>query len=217
MEEIIAFANTYKEVIIGVLSAFVALVSAFFAARETRKQRTLLRETLREQIDRSSLDWGRDAITLMAEAVSLADGKCVTDFEHDKVRVSTQLSALADRGRLFFPNIDPERKGAEKEGAFRGTRPPILDALIYAHIEVKMLKEEENEGKAFLNRCRRLIVSELQSHLDPRRRDEIVGRYDAQRKDWRADALKRASALSAELASRWPQIKLEDYSETSER
>lgn len=207
MDELIAFLNTYKEIIIGVLSALVALFSAFFARGETVKQRALLRETLREQIDRASVEWGRDAINAMAEAFTLAEGKCINEFEADKVRVSMLLSALADRGRLFFPNIDTDRQGAEKEGAFRGVRPPILDVLVFAHLEVKMLEPVQNEGKAFLNRCRRLLVSELQAHLDPRRRDAIVGRYDAQQRADRADALKRASALEAELESRWPKLK----------
>ena len=85
-----------------------------------------------------------------------------------------------DRGRLFFPNLNPDRKGAEKEGAYRGHRPPILDALMWTYHELEALTREggpaSDDSAGFIDECRRLLVSELQAYLDPRRKDEIVER-----------------------------------------
>ena len=189
------------------VSAVVALISAMLARRETARQQSLMRESLRQQIDRASLEWGRETIDLMAEAERLAsaDGD-MAEFETEKRRIAYRLSSLADRGRMFFPNLDPKRKGAEKEGAFQGFRPPILDALVFSHFEMKTLQPGDTESIGFLNRCRRLIVSELQAHLDPRSLDQIVDRYDGQRKGHRDDALRRASTLRAELESRHPGV-----------
>ena len=114
---------------------------------------------------------------------------------------------------MFFPNISPNSKGAEKEGAFRGSRPPILDALMFAYYEVQALTRQggptADNSAEYIEDCRRLVVSELQAHLDPRRRDEILERYDDQREDHRGDAIKRANNLKASLAARRPEIKID--------
>ena len=188
------------------VSAVVALVSAMLARRETGRQRALMTESLRQQIDRASLEWGRETIDMMARAETLAEHPATETFEADKRHIAQMLSSLADRGRMFFPNLNPDKKGAEKEGAFRGIRPPILDALVFSHFEMASLEPGNAESVAFLNRCRRLIVSELQAHLDPRSLDQIVARYDRQRRTHREDALKRASTLRAELESRRPHV-----------
>ncbi|MEL6758076.1 MAG: hypothetical protein AAFP81_16720, partial [Pseudomonadota bacterium] len=60
----------------------------------------------------------------------------------------------------------------------------------------------------------RLLVSELQSHLDPRRRDLVINRYDDQRLDHRSDAVDRANALKSILKSRRPGINFGDRKET---
>lgn len=206
VEDIVGLLSQYKEAIVAGASAVVALFGAVLSGRETRKQRTILKETLRQRLDEASLEWGDEAIDALSAAEGLAAFTKTTTFGSDRLRVSQQLSALADRGRMFFPNIDERGKGDEKESAFRGSRPPILQAMIFAHLELKSVEAPHQGNAAFINRCRRLVVSELQAHLDPRQRDEIVGRYTKLRRQHQEDAVRRASALQAELESARPYL-----------
>lgn len=206
MDDIFALANQHREVIVAVVSAIIALIGAILSSRETRKQRAILKETLRQRLDEASLAWGDAAIDALAAAEGLATSEKTPGFATDRTRVAQELSALADRGRMFFPNLNEHRQGAGKEAAFRGDRPPILEALIFAHMEMKSIAAPEAVNAAFINRCRRLVVSELQAHLDPRQRDAIVGRYNTQRRSHQDDAARRASTLRAELESARPHL-----------
>ncbi|GAB5458695.1 MAG: hypothetical protein Hens3KO_17250 [Henriciella sp.] len=215
-----AFLSMLREnvdVLIAVLSAIVALIGALLSRVETRRQRAVQLENLRHGVDAQSLAWGNASIDLLNRAAMFARTRQHqqndTSFLQQRVNLMLGLSSLVERGRLFFPNIEPESKGAEKEGAYRGSRPPILDALMFAYYEVEALSRTEgptadNSGE-FIEDCRRLMVSELQAHLDPRRRDAVVGRYDDQRLEHRQEARKRALTLAALLKSRRPGLKIE--------
>ena len=202
MNEILAFINAHRETGIAVVSAFIALIGALMAGRETRKQRRLIAETLRQRLDSASVKWGDEAIEVLAAAEGLSRHPESPTYRADLERIAQTLSALADRGRLFFPNIEGGGKGSDKESAFQGSRPPILDALVYAHHELVSLKAGETPEADFLRRCRRLVVSELQDHLDPRHWDTIIERGTTKHVEHRKDAQRRASTLEAELTSR---------------
>ena len=209
-QDIFGLLNEYREAVIAGASAVVALISAFFSSRETRKQRNLLKETLRQRLDEGSMEWGDEAIDALSAAEGLAAFTKTQDWGKQRMEVAQKLSSLADRGRMFFPNIDEGRKGADKESAFRGSRPPILEAMIFAHMELKTIEAMHGGNAEFINRCRRLVVSELQAHLDPRQRDAIIGRYTKLRQQHQEHAMRRASALQAELQSARPYLFKDD-------
>lgn len=205
------------EIFIGILSAIVAVVSAVIARGETRKQRKLATERLRQSIDAASLDWGAAAIDTMARCATFVRTRHLHAnegaFMAAKSNMLILLSTLVDRGRMFFPNIDPDGMGAEKEGAYRGLRPPILDALMYTYSEIEATEREgglpSEESGAFIDECRRLLVSELQAHLDPRRLNKIVERYDDQSKATRKNSLQQAASLRGRLLTRRPNVVLD--------
>jgi hypothetical protein len=142
-------------------------------------------------------------------------------FQANKANLLVALSALVDRGRMFFPNLDPEQKGAEKEGAYRGHRPPILDALMWTYHELEALTREggtsSEDCASYIDECRRLLVSELQAHLDPRRMDEIVERYDDQTQDARSEAIAKSKALKTILETRRPGFVFGDAAQAGQR
>lgn len=205
------------EVVIGVLSAIVALVSALVARGETAKQRRLQTERLRQSIDAASLDWGNGAIDTLARCTVFARTRHMhpndAAFMAAKTNMLIMLSTLVDRGRMFFPNLSPDQKGADKEAAYQGVRPPILDAVMFTYHEMEAQTREgglpSEESAAFIEECRRLLVSELQAHLDPRRHDKIFERYDQQSQEARKDALERSRALRGKLLTRRPNVSLE--------
>jgi len=217
LNSIISMGRDHLDVVIAAASAIVALVGAFLARNETRKQRLIQVERLRTDIDQASLQWGVGAIDAMGRAAAFARTREQhandNSFNGAKLNLAVALSTMVEQGRLYFPNIDPASKGAEKPGAYRGSRPPILDALMFAFYELQAVTRQggptgDNSGN-FIDECRRLLVSELQAHLDPRRLDEVVERYDEQRADHRSDAIKRAGNLKASLSARRPEITID--------
>lgn len=205
--------RTNIETVFAIGSAIIAVFSAAAARRETGRQRALQTETLRQAIDRASLEWGGEAISVLSRAQSLAErsDKGINTLELVTARadLAEALSALVDRGRLFFPNVRDDGHGAQKESAFQGHRPPILDALMFVYYEMRALGSGNIPGEdacAYVVQCRRLFVSELQAHLDPRRLDTIVGRYDAQREADRNAALYRTGELRLVLEARRPGL-----------
>ena len=216
-ETLLDLVRSYPEMIVAILSALVALVSAFVARGETAKQRKLQTERLRQGIDGASLDWGGAAIDALARCAVFARTRHMhtndATFEASRTGLLVTLSTLVDRGRMFFPNIAPDKSGAGKESAYQGKRPPILNALMFSYHEVQGIVREggpsSEESAAFIDDCRRLLVSELQAHLDPRRLDQIVGRYDQQTRETRKHALDRSEALRSILLARRPNVDLE--------
>ena len=222
LENLFMWLQNHLEVVIALLSAGVAVFGALISRNETRKQRALQMENLRHSVDAQSLAWGNACIDVLNRAAMFARTRQHqandASFFQQRVNMMLAISSLVERGRLFFPNIDPESKGGEKEGAYRGSRPPVLDALMFAYYEIEALTRQggptaDNSGE-FIEDCRRLVVSELQAHLDPRRRDLVINRYDNQRLDHRSDAVDRANALKSILKSRRPGINLGDRKET---
>lgn len=210
-------ASTNWTLIVTVASAIFAIIGAITSHLETRRQERIRVETLRMHVDGASLDWGFQAIDVLGRIAMFARTRRsqTSDqaFHNNKVNLMIQLSSIIDRGRMFFPNIDPSGKGAEKEGAYRGSRPPILDAMVYAYYELESMTREGgptgDNSAAYFDDCKRLVVSELQAHTDPRRRDMILGRYDKQRRNHREDAINRAGTLKNKLKARRPQLDFE--------
>ena len=121
LDNLVAWMQNHIEVVVAILSAIVALVGAFISQRETQKQRALQLENLRHNVDSQSLAWGNACIDLLNRAAMFARTRQHqsndASFLQQRVNMMLGLSSLVERGRLFFPNIDPNRKGSEKEGA----------------------------------------------------------------------------------------------------
>ncbi len=222
LDTIFAWLQSHLDVLIALISALVAVLGALISRNETRKQRALQLENIRHNLDAQSLGWGNACIDVLNKAAMFARTRQHqsndASFLQQRVNMMLAISSLVERGRLFFPNNDPESKGSDKEGAYRGHRPPILDALMCAYYEVEALSRQggptADNSAEFIEDCRRLLVSELQAHFDPRRRDTVVERYDAQRLDQRREAIDRVGTLKSTLKSRRPGI---DLGESKER
>ena len=185
LEQILDWFRENLDVAVTIISALVAVVSAIVARGETRAQRQLQQAAVRVEIDRQSLDWGDEVIDTLADAGALATSTASMtsqEFLSRRDSLGARLSALADRGRLFFPNYKPHTKGQDKDGAYKGHRPPILFAVIIAYYQVRNLQfgsvRTGEEAAGFLFQLRRLFVSELQDFLDPNHRNSLVERAD---------------------------------------
>jgi hypothetical protein len=57
-------------------------------------------------------------------------------------------SILIEQGRMFFRNQEAESHGQEKEPAYRGFRPRILDPLLVAHLIARRWLDGNAESRA---------------------------------------------------------------------
>ncbi len=78
-------------------------------------------------------------------------------------------------GRWYFPNRDHDKKGKNKEPAYRGVRQPCLDWVVFAY---DIFADQQNTvgAREQLVSCQRHFVSCIQEVLDPRSREEAIER-----------------------------------------
>jgi hypothetical protein len=158
-------------------SALVAAVSFFFNWRMVQKQETRANAQLKQAHDSDLIRWSDEVIGVLAEAYEMLreKGKSYPDAEFVVRRVAKRahLSALIDRGRLFFPNRMDGKKGLDKDVAFQGSRQPALDALVDAYDLLGVAGDtpgpEAARAEEFLQQRRR-FVSEVFKAVDPVRR-----------------------------------------------
>jgi hypothetical protein len=115
--------------IASIVSACVAAGGLFFAWRQSREATLRRADVLR---------WAEDAIDqlqMLLVICVLDEGELDPAFERAKLAaIMLTTSTLAERGRLFFKNeIRGDGHGQDKEPAYQGYRPKILDQLVVAH------------------------------------------------------------------------------------
>ena len=197
---------------VAALSAALALASLVLNWLVVRRQTALQFESLKAQMDAEVLAWVHEAINLVSQGAALARGRGAVyapeEFGRLALETGQKLSSVADRGRLFFPNEAPDQHGQDKEAAFQGYRPPILDAVVFACGQVERLDPgaagADEEALAFLVKCRRLLVSEAQNAIDPRRRGQMLRRLALGRMDDKKSSFAIAAELGEAMEARFP-------------
>lgn len=222
LEHLFGWFQNNMAACVAVISAIVALVAAAISRHETRKQRVLQQQNMRNNLDAQSVGWGNACIDTLNRAAMFARTRQHqandAGFLQQRVNMMLSISSLIERGRLFFPDIDLQAKSAADATVFGHARPPILQALSLAYHEVDALTRQggptADNSAEFIDGCRRLLVSELQAHLHDQRQSTLADRYDDQTEGRRVDAINRAETLKTLLKSRRPGINLSDRQET---
>jgi hypothetical protein len=199
--------------IAATVSTAVAVASLALNFVLVRRQAAIQLEDLKAQVDRDILGWAGEAMRALAEAErvicelrSHGNGEV---FEMSRYEVSSRLSELADRGRLFFPNLPDPFHGRDREAAFQGLRPPILDAMVFAYHAVERVQPSQHNPGAvadFLRRCRRVLVSEVQVAIDPRRRARVIAALSKARGGGGRQGFRHAGELAAALEDLFPGV-----------
>lgn len=193
------------------LSAIVASVSLVLSLVVMMRQTRMQSESLKAQLDADVLAWAHEVIDTLSEGSALAQARGAMlsggEFSRARAHIVQRLSAQADRGRLFFPNEIPDQYGTHNVGAFQGVRPPILDAMVFACCRLDNMSGDggpDEDVARYLIECRRLVVTEAQNAINPRRRRAILARLAEGRKDDATPSEHAAGALHAELAKAHP-------------
>ena len=113
-------------------------------------------------------EWGTECINILSEAehLRLMD-RHESDYHLRKQKVLFRLSALIDRGRLLFNNVEKKAYGKYKYPAYRGLRPKILDPLVAYYKSLEEPQVHESVVSIRLNKWRRYFVSVLQDEAGP--------------------------------------------------
>lgn len=211
IETIVASWGVNEWVAVG--SAAIAFLSFVFNWLVVSRQTELQAETLKAEMDRDVLAWAHEAIDALSEGVWLARAHAGSQNRAALVepisKLSWRLSALADRGRMFFPNLAPAEHGLDKPGAFQGYRPPVLDAVLFGLYQVEQLtptNPSSEQAMKFIQDCRRLMVSEVQYAIDPRRKGRMLKRMMRGAKQSHVAGFRIAADLASNMRTRYPDL-----------
>lgn len=193
------------------LSAAVVSVIALVLNYTVIIRQTLVQaEGLRATLSIATLEWGRQAVEAISSGMTLTDSHELVDperFRIEQKKIANTISSLADQGRFYFPNFRPKDDPRQVHGsAFSGHRPPVLDALVFAFHRVSKLNADDDMKEAwdFLLECRRLLVTEIQEAVGPRRRGDLIRRLTrgSVTDDYRS--FRKAAELGNKLESEFP-------------
>lgn len=173
------------EILLAIGSAAIALISLLLNWRLVRQQAKREIEALRLQKDAELIKWADETIdTLAAIQMLLRDrAKLISadDFLKGRSRLRTELSAVIDRGRLFFPSAEAH-DAAGAETAYSGADDPVIAALNKAQDVLKTVDLEhhayDRDTVLELVSARRQFVSRVFDAVDPRRRHQVFKSFD---------------------------------------
>jgi hypothetical protein len=176
---------TTAETITGAISAFSAAVAVFAAVSTVWfAKRKLTRDLVNQRITMVAArktyfedirKWADELVDLLTEAIHLCDldpkqvmGETFFDRRH---RLRIALSAMIDRGRWFFPNIQVDDHGAQKELGYRGYRHELLNGLVRAYQCLGRLDYRNGDNNTSirdqLTAAKRHFVGRVQEIIDP--------------------------------------------------
>jgi hypothetical protein len=176
---------TAAETVTAVISSFSAIIAVIAAvATVWFARRNLLRELMNQRINLVATrlkyfedfrKWADQLVDVLTEAIHLCDldpKRVVGEtFFHRRHRLQITLSAMTDRGRWFFPNIEVDDHGAHKELGYRGYRHELLDGLVSAYRCLGKLDYENGDNNRSirddLTAAKRHFVGQVQKIIDP--------------------------------------------------
>lgn len=179
MQELFQTFGTEQWLAIG--SAVLALGSFILNLRLVDRQEKRDAVTVKMAHDSDIIRWSDSVIALLADAQEMLAQKGVSfndvDFRSRRSAMRAQLSALIDRGRLFFPNRADPVHGQEKEAGFQGYRQPILDVLVRCYDLLSgagSVPGPDPDACQEMRAYTRVFIGELYKAVDPVRRGEKV-------------------------------------------
>jgi hypothetical protein len=146
------------------VSALVAVAGLLIALRQTRE--SALRRA-------DVLAWANDAIRELQSLllISMPDQNELVAAAR-KARLTDivfNTSVLVERGRLFFKNEIRDDHGQDKDLAYRGYRPLILDQIVLAHQIACRWEDASGDDRAAMHliatECARRFVSLAQQEV----------------------------------------------------
>ena len=166
---------------LALMSAVLAISSFVLNLRLVARQEKRNATNLKLAHDSDIIGWSDEVIEALANAQEMMAEKGVSygdaEFPARRSASRAQVSALVDRGRLFFPNRADGDHGADKEAGYQGRRQPVLDILVEAYGIIDKAGGGSGPDKPAvegLMKQRRLFLAEVFKTVDPIRRGETI-------------------------------------------
>jgi hypothetical protein len=162
-----------------ILSLGAVGISLYFGYHTLRIQRIQQKIDLlasRDQYFQQLHQWSQEVGRALTEAAHLGEMKSLPDgenrFPEERRALRVRLSALADEGRYFFPNLEHPTLGAEKDAPFQGVRHPAIDPLIFAYDALGNAKKTDESLKTEIIKHKKKILAEIHQRLAPKQREK---------------------------------------------
>lgn len=168
---------------IALISIAVALLSLGFSWQVVRRQNLMQEEQLRLQLDESIVAWAHAALDDLSRTIEMVEQNGVNSLPDVFSELRWRLAARIDQGRLFFANeATPEYASSAEPSKNRGHRRAVLDSIAFAFYVLSDRRSVDLDRErvvAFLKHCRGLLYTEVQKTIDPRSREAMLRRLDA--------------------------------------
>lgn len=182
-----AFATLGFAEWLAVGSAIAAFFSFLMNRATVKRQERMAFEGLRAARDTDLISWASEVIERLADAQMMCrdmDDGLIPESEllTRRSETRTRISALLDRGRVFFPNVMADAEDDKKAAAFKGKRQKALDSIFAAYRTVSDLTRPggptPREAVLAIVEHKREFVSEVFLHVDPRRRRDVISQLE---------------------------------------
>lgn len=165
------------ESVLSVISIAVTLLIACVGgiyAITTNTKKYELTESYRKEL----LRWYATVVDLMIGIIHYiqSDEFFSYQFSSQRTRMLSQLSALTEVGRFYFPNvIKNDDFGSEKPSAYQGYRHIALEFLLYFYEVSK--ESTDAHSISLLRKLERHFTSAIFDIIDPRTRSRDYSKY----------------------------------------
>lgn len=166
MESIVAILGIAVTVLIAIIGGIYAIV--------TNTKKYELTEDYRKEL----LQWYSAVVDIMIKIIHcLENGNfSYPEFSGQKTTMLSQLSALTEVGRFYFPNvIKKDDLGKQKPSAYQGYRHINLEFML--HFYQVASNSVDNRSTALLWRLERNFTSVIFDMVEPRKRNRDYAKY----------------------------------------
>lgn len=156
-----------------VVTALIAIIGGIYAI-VTNTKKYELTENYRKEL----LQWYTSVVNLMIKIIhSFENGDFSSpEFSAQKNEMLSQLSALTEVGRFYFPNvIKNDGFGSKKPSAYQGYRHINLEFML--HFYWAALSDTDGTKIALLWRLERNFTSVIFDMIEPRKRNRDYSKY----------------------------------------
>jgi len=171
------FGEIKLETLLSLTGAAIAVISFILNLLLVARQEKRNAVNLKMAHDSDIIRWSDEVILTLARANETLSEKGLSyndnDFAVRRSEERAHVSALIDRGRLFFPNRTNTEHGADKEAGFKGHRQPVLEELVLAYSVIDQAGATQGPDRMAaeqLMKHRRKFIAEVFQTVDPVRR-----------------------------------------------
>lgn len=156
-----------------VVTALIAIIGGIYAI-VTNTKKYELTESFRKEL----LQWYTSVVNLMIKIIHSSENGDFSspEFSSQKNEMLSQLSALTEVGRFYFPNvIKDDGFGSKKPSAYQGYRHINLEFML--HFYWVALSDTDGTKTALLWRLERNFTSVIFDMIEPRKRNRDYSKY----------------------------------------